>query len=341
VAYYLGIDGGGSKTTCAVGDEDSVIATAVAGASNIVRVGETEARRSLHQAIAQACVAAGISPQQVTRACIGAAGAASADVVATIRRIVAEIVSAEVVVTGDMEIALEAAFASGAGIIVIAGTGSIAYGRDAQGNVVRAGGWGFAVSDEGSAHWIGRNAVAAIFRALDAGRGNRLQNVRKQGGLENDANVYAPGDFPLFDAVRQSWNISSMDELVSAANSTPAPNFAGLFPGIVACADTGDELSRDILTCAGGKLAQLVAVVITNLFPRIASAADSSAAASLASDSAHVRLAMVGGVFRHSILVREVFYNEVRKLDSRVSVLQQVVEPVQGALSLARSGLTS
>ena len=70
--YYLGIDGGGSKTTCAVGDDISLIATATAGPSNIVRVGEARARESLQQAVRQACAAAGITPQQVGRTCVGA-----------------------------------------------------------------------------------------------------------------------------------------------------------------------------------------------------------------------------------------------------------------------------
>ena len=64
-----------------------------------------------------------------------------------------------------MEIALDAAFGSGPGVIVIAGTGSIAYGRNAQGASARAGGWGSAISDEGSAHWIGRSAAVAMRNA--------------------------------------------------------------------------------------------------------------------------------------------------------------------------------
>ena len=167
MAYYLGIDGGGSKTTCVVGDESSILATVTVGASNITRVGEAGAREVLHQAIREACRAAGINPQQVLRACIGAAGAGRPEIAGTVRKMVAEIISGEIEVVGDMEIALTAAFGEGPGVIVIAGTGSIAFGRDAQGRTARAGGWGFAISDEGSAHWIGRAAVRAVLRAAD------------------------------------------------------------------------------------------------------------------------------------------------------------------------------
>ena len=69
VPYYLGIDGGGTKTTCAVGDETRLLATATGGPSNIVRVGEAQARESLHKALHQGCSASGITPQQVVRKC--------------------------------------------------------------------------------------------------------------------------------------------------------------------------------------------------------------------------------------------------------------------------------
>ena len=160
--YYLGIDGGGTKTTCAVGDDSSVLATASAGPSNIVRVGEATTRESLHQAVRQACAAAGITPSQVLRTCVGGSGAARPELAAIVREFLAEMLSTPVDVVGDMQIALEAAFDQGPGVIVIAGTGSIAYGRDRQRKTVRAGGWGFAIGDEGSAHWIGRAAVSAL-----------------------------------------------------------------------------------------------------------------------------------------------------------------------------------
>ena len=151
MAYYLGIDGGGSKTRCAVGDESSLLATVSVGPSNITRVGEARARESLHQAIREACAGAGIEPAQLRRACIGAAGAGREEIANVVRGIVAEVIPGKIEIVGDMQIALEAAFGTGPGVIVIAGTGSIAYGRDADGRTARAGGWGFAVSYEGSA----------------------------------------------------------------------------------------------------------------------------------------------------------------------------------------------
>ncbi|HEY6769107.1 MAG TPA: BadF/BadG/BcrA/BcrD ATPase family protein [Candidatus Sulfotelmatobacter sp.] len=308
--YYLGIDGGGTKTTCAVGDESSLFATAVGGPCNVVRVGEAEARRSLHYAITQAWAAAGINPQQIARTCIGAAGADRAAVVATVRRILGEILSGAIDVRGDMEIALEAAFYGDPGIIVIAGTGSIAYGRDSHGLTARAGGWGFNVSDEGSAHWISRNAVAAVLRAWD------LQPGRREKGIDPDSSLYR--------AVQGVWNVESFDDFVRTANATPMPDFAVLLRAIVGCADAGDEISRDLLARAASELSRLATIVISRLFqPTL-------------EPIAKIRLAMVGGVFRHAALVRQTFYNELKTSYPQLDVIAEVVEPVQGAMWLAR-----
>jgi glucosamine kinase len=308
VAYYLGIDGGGSKTTCAVGDESSLLATVTAGPSNITRVGETRAREALEQVIREGCAAAKIDPRQVQRACIGVAGAGREEVTLAVRRITAEVIPGEIEVVGDMQIALAAAFGAGPGVIVIAGTGSIAYGRDAQGRTARAGGWGFAISDEGSAHWIGRAAVSAVLREIDEGE---------------DAQRAAETS-PLFCGMKTAWALHSLDDFVRTANSSP--DFAALFPAILAAADGGDPMSQDVLAQAGRELAQLAAIVVRKLFSK---------------NSAAVFMAMAGGVFRHSPQVREVFANEVRRLELRIDLSPQVVDPVAGALLMARCGKTA
>jgi glucosamine kinase len=312
VTYYLGIDGGGSKTTCAIGDELSQLATAVAGPSNITRVGESRARESLHQAIRDACATAQIVPQQIQRACIGVAGAGREDVATVVRNIVAEVIGGDVEVVGDMPIALEAAFGKEPGVIVIAGTGSIAYGRDAQGMTARAGGWGYAISDEGSAHWIGRTAVSALLRDVD-------QNT----DLGKNAQSTAEASL-LFRELKAVWNVHSIDEFVRTANSNS--DFAGLFPAVMTAADAGDALAQEVLKHAGRELAGLVRILVRRLF---------------AEDRESLRaipLAIAGGVFRHSPGVREVFCDEVRSLDRSFRVNPQVVEPVLGALEMARTG---
>lgn len=299
--YYLGIDGGGTKTTCAAGDETRLLAVATAGPSNIVRVGEVNTRESLRRSVLQACAAAGIAPEQVARTCVGGSGAGRPELAEIVRRILAEILPSPIVVVGDMQSALEAAFDTGPGVVVNAGTGSFAYGRNSGGNTMRAGGWGFAIGDEGSAHWIGHEAVRAVLQESERG---------------DDPAVFLQTS--LVQGLFKTWGVGSFLDLARIGNSVPPPDFAALFPAI---ATSEDEISKNILRAAGRELGRLAQVVIRKLFGK---------------EEAVVPVAITGGVFRHAELVGQVFYNELRQLEPRTQVTPRFVEPVEGALRIAR-----
>ena len=317
MAYYLGIDGGGTKTRCVLGDETMVLATAMSGGSNIVRLGETQAREALHTAVRQVCAIANISPAQIHAICIGAAGADRPEIAAKIRSILAELISeiapeialTKIEVVGDMTIALEAAFGAGPGVIAIAGTGSIVYGRDANGHTARAGGWGFAISDEGSGHWIGRRAVSALLSAHDQGLETQLTAM-----------------------VLEAWRLSTIDDLVQQANSTPPPDFPRLFPIVLRAAEA-DSIARDVLAEAGARLAALAAIVVRRLAPHAETAMRPAATLPVAT----LPVAMTGSVFRQSPDVRQVFYNTLQKSFPGIDVRQDLADPVEGALARARA----
>jgi N-acetylglucosamine kinase-like BadF-type ATPase len=297
VTIYLGIDGGGTKTSCVVANEKTVLGSATSGGSNITRLGEARVRESLQVAVRDACASAGIDPQQVKSACVGLSGAGRPEVRDAVARMMAEIVGGKVLVVSDLETTLEAAVGGGPGVIVIGGTGSIAYGRDANGRTARAGGWGLAISDEGSGEWIGRAAVSSVLSAKDAGE-----------------------DPPLLAEILKLWKVSTLDELVRHANASPTPDFASLFPSVLKAAEAAEASALKVLRAAGMALAGLVNNVIGRLFP----------------DSRDVPVAMSGGVFRQSELVRKVFYNEVVAAHPEAVVQSEVVDPVEGALALAR-----
>ena len=258
--------------------------------------------------------------------CVGATGAARPEIAETIRKIVAESIpgnsAAKIEVVADTIIALEAAFGAGPGVIVIAGTGSIAYGRDLAGHTARAGGWGFAISDEGSGYWIGRRAISAILRARDQGIEGRAEDQGRE--------------TTLTALVLRAWKLSSIDELVTPANATPPPEFARLFPIVLRAADEGDPLAREILDDAGSKLAELASTVVRRLAPR---ASPETAAGKLSVDQTAVDklpVAMTGSVFRQSANVREVFHRELQKIFPGIEVHQNLADPVDGALARAR-----
>jgi N-acetylglucosamine kinase-like BadF-type ATPase len=320
MAYYLGIDGGGTKTRCLLADETNVLAKTMAtsGGSNIVRLGEQQARQALHSAIRQACAAAKINPNEVRAICIGAAGAARPEVSVKMRSIVSEVIPEippdKIEVVGDSLIALEAAFGVGPGVIAIAGTGSIIYGRDAQGQIARAGGWGFAISDEGSGHWIGRRAIAAVMSAHDEGL-----------------------DTALAALILQAWKLNTLDELVQQANATPSPDFPRLLSIVLHAADGGDAVASGLLAEAGAKLAALAAMVIHRLGThRLSTDRLGEERLSANADAAAPALAMTGSVFRQSPQVRLVFYNALHKSFPGIEVRPNLVEPVEGAIARAR-----
>jgi glucosamine kinase len=253
--------------------------------------------------VRQACAAAGITPAEVAQTCVGASGAARPEVAARIRSFLTEILPTPIEVVGDMHIALEAAFRTAAVVVVIAGTGSIAYSRDREGRAMRAGGWGFAIGDEGSAQWIGRTAVSAILRASDRSEAPPDEFARS----------------PLASALCKVWGVTTLNDLALHANSIPPPEFAALSPEVFA---SEDEIARQVLTSAGRELAEIAAVVVRRVCT--------------ADHEEPVPVAMTGGVFRHSSVVREAFYNELRKIEPRAEVLSQVVDPIEGALRVAR-----
>ena len=300
MAIFLGIDGGATKTSCVIGDECSILGTGRADGSNVIRVGEELAKQALTVAIGDACTAARIDPTEITQTCIGVAGAARPQIHTVVQRILQQLVGGEIEVAGDMVIALDAAFDGEPGVVVIAGTGSIAYGENATGETARAGGWGWAISDEGSGYWIGRTAVAGLMRSRD-------EEPAQQRSL-------------LLEGVLQCWGLHSVDELVPAANASPPRDFSRLFPVAVAASDAGDAVAREVLQRAGVELAQLASIVMGGLF----------------SEAANVQVGMSGGVFANSALVRQAFQGNLSSTCPVARVKTEIADPVFGALARAR-----
>lgn len=298
MAFFLGMDGGGTKTECIIADEDRILARSVAATIKIKKVGKDAARNTLQALIQQACTTAGISPRSLTRTCIGISGASIPEVREWTESALAELVSGHVIVVGDTVIAHHAAFHGRAGVLVIAGTGSNALGVNERGESARAGGWGPVISDEGSGFWIGRKAAAEAMRAYDAGRPTELLN-----------------------ALLSEWRLDSREELVSIANASPPPDFSRLFPAVQRCATEGDALASEVLETAANELAQLALIVVRKLW----------------TGSSRVEIATTGGVFEHSPEIGGMFGRNLLAERANTVLNPNLVEPVLGALELARN----
>jgi len=191
-------------------------------------------------------------------------------------------------------------------VIVIAGTGSIAYRPRPP-------------RQHCACRRLGIRHRRRRFRPLDRPHRRRRCPARRRPARYNFDEARAAASRIPAAALCKSWGVTSLDDLARAANSISTPDFAALFPTIAA---SEDVIARKVAIARGRELAQVVAVVSHRLFGK--------------EDAAPIPVAMTGGVFRHSPQVREDFYNDLRHLDPRAEIIPQVVDPVEGALRMAR-----
>jgi glucosamine kinase len=251
----------------------------------------------LHAGVDEVCATAGLRAEQIERAVAGIAGSSNDEVHASLLAMLQQKVSGEIAIVGDMVVAHEAALEGSPGVLVNSGTGSIAYGRNAKNETARAGGWGFAISDEGSGHWIGHAAVAVAMRRFDA---------HKDDGFLHH----------LIAAV----GTANATELAQFANSTANPDFAQACPAVLSLADHGDTTAQEILKRAGEELAELGHTVLAGLF----------------GSSERVQVAATGGVFCSSTVVFQSFCMALLALHSGAAISLSRADPAMGALMLAR-----
>jgi N-acetylglucosamine kinase-like BadF-type ATPase len=291
--WFLGVDGGQSSTTALIGDESGRVAgMGHGGPCNHVSTAESQVRfrDAIGGAIVLAKQAAGLTEIRFAGACLGLSGG-PADKEALVRELVA---AEHCRVTTDAEIALLGAIEGEAGVIAIAGTGSIAYGQNAEGRTARAGGWGYAFGDEGGAFDLVRQALRAALRQEEGwGHATRLREV-------------------LLEATQAS----SMNELLHRFYTPeyPRARIASYAKLVDEAAREGDQTARDILHGAAQALATFVAAVRGQLFDR----------------SGLARISYTGGVFSSEIL-RERFAMLV-ELDSVAPVHPPIHGPAAGAL---------
>ncbi len=165
----LGIDVGGTKTVCLLADDEGrIVAQGREEGANLQGVGELALEKVLHSVMEKTLSGTSGIPSAI---CLGIAGVDRASDEVVVRSIMNRIgYKARILIVNDALIALQAGVGNSPGIVIVSGTGSIAYGRNDQGEASRAGGWGYVLGDEGSGYWIGRLALRAVVRHAD-GRG--------------------------------------------------------------------------------------------------------------------------------------------------------------------------
>jgi glucosamine kinase len=305
LAFYLALDVGGTKTEYVLADETRELARVRGGTIKRMRTDADTAAKNLDKALAELTALTGVSMQSITRSCVGAAGITVTLVTDWIREAFANRGGGSLILVGDVEIALDAAFFGGPGVLVMAGTGSNVAGRTTVGDLTTAGGWGPALADQGSGNRIGHQALRDTFLAIDEGRTTAL-----------------------LPAILDLWQLPDLDSLVGYANQIPAPDFTRLAPLVVRCAAEGDGVAQNVLRGEAEDLAHLARLVIERL-----RRADSNDRSGWLPD-----LAFTGSILEHVAPIREGIVDALRRDLPSLKVLPGVVDPILGALWRARIG---
>lgn len=244
--HYLGIDGGGTRTTIALADEAGVELCRRTGSAGIVDPRwPLAAAESVLRLVREVLAQAGVKPP-VEALCAGLAGTGDPEGRDAVQRALEGArVARRVVVCSDGEIALEGALLGRPGVLLVAGTGSVAWGRGEDGRMERCGGWGMIAGDEGSAYWLGREALRAALRAYD-GRGEKTS---------------------LLSRVLELAGAGLVEELPRWAGRAEKGEIAALAQEVVRAAEAGDAVAASLVNQAAAALAEHAVALIRRLSP--------------------------------------------------------------------------
>jgi N-acetylglucosamine kinase-like BadF-type ATPase len=292
--YVVGIDAGGTKTIGLLADETGrVLAEARGPGANLQTSGELEVEKVFDDVLE----ALG-RDHPIAAVCLGIAGVdrpQDEQVIKGILRRLGHRQSARVV--NDAAIALAAGAPERTGVVVLAGTGSIAFGQDRTGRTARAGGYGFLLADEGSGYWLGHQALRAVVRAADA-RGPATE---------------------LTPLLFEELEVASVPELVPRVyeRGLPKHRIAALAPLVQKAHERGDAVATELIGQGARELALIARAVVRQL--------------SLGADPYPVVLA--GGVFKGCPDLVPPLVAALELAAARPALLQ--VEPARGAVNLA------
>lgn len=230
MSLILGVDAGGTKTIYALAEGSKVLARTRAGSIKPLRVEFALAEQHFAEAMTALAAASGRKISEVTVVVIGTAGISLKQTPDWMRKLVSAHTTARLDLCGDEEIALDAAFFGGRGVLVMAGTGSNVMGRSSDGLCQNVGGWGPLLGDQGSGHWVGLEGLRAALRAHDHGRTSGLMA-----------------------SVLEHWQCRAVEDLLTCVYGPEKPDFSQLAPLVRTAAEAGDADCLAVLE-RGGRL---------------------------------------------------------------------------------------
>lgn len=303
-SIILGVDGGGTKTRLIVADGTGHVLTSVSGGpSAIIGDNVNDSADAIAKLATEALLAAGIPDEVPSVLCAGVAGAGRDEPRNALRRALrSREVADEVIVTTDAQIALADAFGhDGAGLVLIAGTGSVAFGRSPAGMEDRCGGWGPVLGDEGSALWLAKRALSAVTAAADG----REPETTLLGGLMTAAQCDEPEDLIKWAAVAEREEIAALAAVVLRA------------------AENGDQRANTLTAIAAEELVLHVRTLARRLF---------------IDERAAVPVAITGGLVQRGSYMRKLVEHRMKSAVPGAIVHRDDIDAARGAVKLARKG---
>jgi len=304
--YFIGIDGGGTKTKVTLVDENlNVISEGVGEPSNFLVFNIDEVANSILELVSNICTKENFELSKVNSILIGTAGAGRRDDAIRLENAVhnkakeKNIAINNFYVESDARIALEGAFAGKPGSILIAGTGSIMFGKDADGNIYRVGGFGRILGDEGSGFHIGRAGLSAIAKSFDGRNATTL----------------------LTELVKQKFNISDSTQLINEVykNNFDIPQVA---PLVIKAATKGDEICKEILDSEINELVQHINAMKEKINEKVLS------------------VSLIGGTITTDNFYANMFRAKVEEIPN-VKIVEAKYPPEIGATLMAKSNFTN
>ena len=314
MSYVLGIDGGGSKTVCILMDQTGkVVSRAKAGASNYQTIGIEVTLKSIESAIYAAVVEAlkFTNNIKIEAICLGLAGVGRPEDIEVVKSIVQELQNSRllpitwelpasnIVICNDALIALVGGVGYPVGIVVAAGTGSIIFGQNHNGDTKRVSGWGYILGDEGSAYKI---SVAGMQAALKAYDGREMSTS-------------------LIEEFKQHLDLVTIEDLIEVVyrQEWGVKEIAALAPIVDNAAASGDKVAQRIIDDAVKELIKATSTVIDAIF----------------SKSERFKVVTIGSVWQGKSRIREKFATSIFTLFPSAKVIFPQNEPAYGAGLLA------
>ncbi len=297
----VGVDGGGTRTRVMLADANGTVLAQTEGPGTALRPGEESVAADIIKSlIADALAAADRSDTRPAVCVVGVAGAGQERAAQALwSALASRRIADDVSVQADATIAMDDAFGDSAGVLVISGTGSVAYSRAPDGRLERCGGWGPNIGDEGSGAWLGRRALSVITASQD--------------GREPET--------ALTGAILTALELESLDELIPwAAEATPS-SMAALVPVICQVASTGDLRANALVSLCVEELVLHVRTLARRCF---------------VDERAAIPVALAGGLLARGSLVRKRLEQRLKSAVPGALIRADDVDAARGAIRRAR-----